>query len=316
MVQPAFRTGSDAAKEANKRASFARTEYFGLDDGQQAIVRFITPHTEWLTAEQHQMVPTKTKPADFDGNWPEKMGAICRNEQAFAGAYASCWICDNVEGKPSKRAPRTWAIACLREEVLEGGKVVGLKDQTREVTRKKAGATSDDDTETVVEKAVVVMRLSWQNFFSVLEGFAHHYGTILDRDYVIRRQGAGLDTKYQIVPLDPIQMEDGSRYTLETPEVAARYVTGLDLIDVMTRQSSDEFYARFFDPALTIGDGGEVVPVGAGTAPKPTNEVAAARLEALAARVTSYANENGDEKPKDEKPKEDGEPVTAMKNVE
>lgn len=285
-----FRKGAEAAAEASKGGgNFAKTHFFGLEDGKQAILRFITDAADWIVVDQHQMVPTKGKPDGYEGNWPEKMGSVCRKDEAFS--FGECYICEFVvDGKKVKRpSARTWALACEREEVIEDGKIVGLRDKTREVTKKV-----DDKDVTTVEKSIVVVNMGYKNFFGVLQGFAGHYGTVLDRDYIIQRKGAGTDTVYTIIPLDPIETDQG-RFDLRNPEFAKRYETDLDLGEEVTSRASDEFYARFFDPRFSADDkSGEVKQTGAAPdAPKVDNDMDAEKLAALASRVkgSSYAPE-------------------------
>lgn len=287
----AFRTGAEAAKDAAKSSGgFARTNFFGLGDGDTAIIRLLTDANAWITVDQHQMVPTKPKPADYsaDAKWPEKMGSVCRKDPAFE--FGECYICENlVDGKKVKKAaPRQWALACLREEVIEEGKIVGYKDKTREVT---IPAKDGQPERTVTEKAIVVVNMAYKNFFSLLEGFAGRYGTVLDRDYWIKRNGDDKDTSYNIVPIDPIQTPEGI-FDLREPKFMERYETDLDLATVITERADDEFYAKFFDPRFTVIDD-KVVPSGSApavSAPQAQDpEVDPDRLAALASRVKGYS---------------------------
>lgn len=300
MAGPNFRKGADAAQHASKGGAWARTEFFKLEDKGKVLVRFITdsepdPKTGeggWITVDQHQMVPTKPKPDGHDGNWPEKMGSVCRKDEAFD--YGECYICDFlVDGKKIKSAAgRTWALACIREEVQENGQIVGYRDKTRTVTRKEG----DKEVE-VTEKAIVVVNMAWKNFFSTLKGFAEYYGTILDRDYLIIRSGSDQSTTYQIIPMDPIVVDDkGTRFDVRDPAVAERYHTDLDLGEAIADRASDDFYARFFDPRFTPSKDGDKVE-STGQAPdtaKPTNEVDdEGKLAELANRVKGYGQAEG-----------------------
>lgn len=296
-----FRKGAEAAKEASKGGgAFARTQFFGMEDGKTEVIRLLTDADEWITVDQHQMVPTKGKPADYpkDARWPEKMGCVCRKDPAFT--FGECYVCENIVGKVAKvKKPsgRTWALACLREEVMEDGKVVGLRDKTREVTIPEKDGQPEKK---ITEKAIVVVNMGYKNFFSILEGFAGRYGTILDRDYWIKRSGSDTDTTYQIVPMDPIETDEG-RFDLREPKFMERYKHDLDLEKVITERASDEFYARFFDPRFTTNDKGEVIPASgeqatAASAPAaPSGDVDEERLSALASRVKGYGGGSSSE---------------------
>lgn len=291
-----FRRGGDVAEEAAKKAApnFARTQYFGIKDGETVIVRFITEATDWITVDQHQQVPTKGKPEGHTGNWPEKMGAICRRDTAFSGMFPDCYVCEYLVGKDKqvkKASPRTWALACIREQVIEDGKMVGIRDKIREVTRKKQDGTE----ETVKEKDIVVVSQGWKNFWGALQGFAGHYGTITDRDYKITRSGSTTDTEYRIIPLDPITDDQNNRLAVTSPdgswtEWGKRYVSDYDLGDIITQQAGDEFYGRFFDPRIKVAKDGKVEETGASPEPKAQNDVDEERLKDLASRVKSYSS--------------------------
>lgn len=314
-ARPDFRKGADASADASKGGgNFPKTHYFGLSDAESAIVRFLTDKDDWPVVDQHMNVPTKNQPKDWpDGaNWPAKMGAVCRADKALKPVYANgCYICDNlIDGKAVKKpSGRTWALACLREEVFGDGtlemggqemkgKVVGICDQVREVAiLDKDGKPTGDSTK---EKAVVVVNMGYKNFFSALHGFAGHYGTVLDRDYLIKRKGTDETTTYAIIPLDPIDIGQApanppnpqfpNRYDLRAPEFAERYKTDIDLVDLLLDRSSDEFYARFFDkrvesPPLKKKEGDTSVTV---VPEKADNEPSGDRMAALASRVTDY----------------------------
>jgi hypothetical protein len=297
MAGPNFRRGAEAAQAASKGGAFARTEFFKLEDKGKVFVRFLTDADEWITVDQHQMVPTKPKPDDAE-KWPEKMGAVCRKDEAFEGLYPDCYICDHiVDGKKVKRpSGRTWALACIREEVREDGKIVGYRDKIRTVNRPKKDG-KEGETEEVKEKDIVVVNMAWKNFFSIMKGFAEFYGTVLDRDYLITRSGDDQGTTYSIIPMDPIVVDDeGTVLDLRNPQFQDRYATDLVLGDVVAERADDEFYARFFDPRYTATKEGKVEPTGKGPeAPKPENDVSEDQLAAMAERVKGYgqAEPNG-----------------------
>lgn len=296
--QPDFRRGAEAAAEASKRTAFARTQFFGIKDGESAILRFLTPADEWIIMNQHHMVPTKPKPDDYKGdNWPEKRGAICRNDVAFAAMYPDgCYICEYLVPAEKTRpaSARIWALAVLREEVIENGVRKGIKDMTREVVipaREAADGKPALPEETVIEKAVVAVNLGYRNFFSFLEGFAGRYGTVTDRDYHITRKGSDQSTVYAIVPEDPALDDDGNRIDPIThPD---RWPHEIDLGEVITAMSSDEYYARWFDPRVTVSEKGEVEDTGT-EVPKPSQDITEDKLAELKSRVRDYAGASSD----------------------
>lgn len=289
-----FRTGADAAKDAASKsgAAFSKTNYFSLGDGEEAIVRFLTDADSWVTVEQHQYVATKPAPADYTGNWPRVMGAVCRKTKLLDGStlHADCYICEHIakpDGSPQKPSSRTWALAVLREEVRnENGQVVGFRDQTREVAELKDGKPTGS---TKTEKAAVVLNMGYRNFFSALQGFAGRYGTVLDRDYYIQRQGNDTQTQYHIVPVDPIDVADPDnananiRFDLRDSRFMQRYATDApDLEQIVMDRASDSFYERFFDR-------GASAPAAEQPVASNSNDVDDAKVAELAARIKGYS---------------------------
>lgn len=324
-----FKRGGDSAESMSKGAAFSRTDWFGIEDGERAILRFVTDEPDWLTVQCHQSVPTRSTPPPGwpeNGKWPQYMPAVCRKtlmegDEPFS---ESCWICENLKSKdkngnpiPFKKSGRTYALACLREEVMgteemvaagsipadKVGKRVGFRDKTREVAVTKDGQPTG---EVRVEKAIVVVEQGWKNFFAAVTALAGIHGTVLDRDIVVIRKGTGLETDYQIVGLDPIQTKNEAGETvnldLRDPEIAARYVHDIDLEAVVLDRISDEYYQKFFMPitegqaqaapaaqaAPVEANGAQAAPPAAQPATVPTGEVSGERLAALASRVTGH----------------------------
>jgi hypothetical protein len=298
-----------------------------MKDHEVTILRFLTEPDEWVDADTHAMVPTKPKPASepAERRWPERLGCVCRKTKMGDGSplYPDCYVCDKPlrdgKGVAIRRAPRTWALAVLREAVLgdgstaQGGpgmkgKRIGFRTLTREqaVLDDKGKPTSEIE----VVPALVVVNQGWKNFFSTLSGAAKVHGTLLDRDFWIVRNGADQTTTYQITPLDPVSgfdMRDPAQaakmgliidptkssegdFNPQTEEWEYRIVEWPDMYaldDIVFGQASDEYFARFIDPNKTPAPR-DAVP-GEAIVSKPNVEVTASALANLADRVKGYA---------------------------
>ena len=290
-------SGAAAAEEAAKSSKRDRPGFWSLTDGQSCLLRFINdadPNVavpqSWITVRQHSMVPTKPRPKDVTGNWPKSMGAMCRNAHPFSARYDGCPICQmtNSEGKKLVASSRTWALALEREEVIEGGQVVGIRTKTKEVQSVDDEGNPKGDVRVV--PSVVVINQGWKNFFAHLSGFAGRYGTVVDRDYYITRKGATQnDTTYQIVPAEPLSLDDGSRLDLRRPEVVAMMFpegTLPNLAKIVAEQASDDYFGRFFFDLPEKGkSGGAQQPA----APSSDQAPDANRLAALRERMTAAA---------------------------
>lgn len=319
-----FAQGTAALQEASQGAAFAKIHYFSIEDGKSAIVRFMTeanpvpatPHLgAFITVLQHQGIPTRPRPSwlkSDDSRWPDRWGCVCRLTKAEAVPGEpllwtlmedkdeehgqGCYLCSNLrdsKGKPYKPSGRGWALGCLREEVRnEAGQLVGYRDQTREVER----TGPDGSTSTVTEKAIVVFNMGWKNFFSTLDGQFYGYGTVVDRDYLIRRKGSGTSTDYQIIALDPIPGHD-----LRDPEVFEKYRhPDYDLDKIIMEQARISYQRRWWDPTYAPpkkdDEGGSTAQAQTNQgAPaeqqvKPQTDVDPDAMAAMAAKVQGYAS--------------------------
>lgn len=264
------RGGKAAEQEASQRRTFNRAEYFKLDKpGDSAVIRFIDDSERWIYIGQHSFVKTKDRPADMkaDEKWPDAMSAVCRADKAFQDPdstpyYADgCYICDHVvkpDGKKHWPSVRLWARAVLREPVLataehvQSGQYGDVVEGQRLGYRDAETDIKDDKTGEVKRvKKIVVINMGVKNFFGAMQGYYDVYGTVCDRDYHVTRSGTGTDTDYKIVPLDAIP-----GHNLKSPELQAKYaqfaadanISDDDLEKMIIELSSDDYYARFFDP--------------------------------------------------------------------
>lgn len=322
-----FEQGADAVRESAKTGvSFDRVDFLRIDGSPAAvnsgtnrvILRYLTDYKAdpergvlgWIPTDQHAMVPTKPKPADMDKerSWPKSMSAVCRNGRAFKKKFGDCYICESIPdpktGKKFKVDNASWAIAVLREEVIGDGseetggpsmkgRVVGYRDAMKEV------AVLDDDGkpvegETKWVKSYIKVNQKWGNFFNSLNGFGQSYKTVLDRDYVVSREGTGLDTEYHHVPLDPIDVDLGegvtTRLDLRDPELrAAFYGDAPNLMREIASQASDEYFQRWFIPGGEESQRKDGAPAAAPSSAGKAKEPEADRLAALRERVKTLS---------------------------
>lgn len=265
-VRKGAKEGAEAAKRqqgARNRVRYLTSEATLKDEGDRVFVRPITEADEWLYLDMHQFVPTKDKPDDYEGKWPEKMSAVCQNDPAFfddaAGrfmdGFGDCYICkapqykalDRFKKPISKTSTRGWGLMCLREAVQEDGRIVAFKDSIVDI---RVGKGNDQKTEQV--RNIVVAQMSWKNFWANLNTQYGAHGTVRDRDYLVTVTGEGTDKNFTFINLDPIVNDDGSRHepgseSWKVYEEACEK-QGLDLMKIITEQASPEYYDKFFRP--------------------------------------------------------------------
>ena len=303
--------GGEVAQEeaARQFSNIEKTHWFPqLKDQEVCFMRMLTDEPEWITVRQHNMVPTKPKPQNWQGkNWPASMSATCRRDKIFGGHYPDCYIEDNLtkeDGKKRNAVARTWAKAVMREEVRgtqemvdagqikpeDKGKRLGFRDKEREVDEvDKEGKPTGKK---IREKDVVILNMAWDNFFSKIQGvygareMATGTATVLDVDLYVKRIGTGLNTDYQIANLDATEgfnlnnnPELLSRYgeVVKSPRPGRENVSVISMADIqkiIVDRSTDEFFATFFDPTKEPpARQGNSNGSGPAQAPKQSNDV-------------------------------------------
>jgi len=258
----------------------------------------------WPTFMTHAAVKTKPKPASWekDRKWPERMPAICRRDPRLKAKFNdSCWIDENREndykaGKPHPAPPRTYALAVLRQAVYgdgtdaqggsrKKGKIIGFDDVMVEVpviddegNLVKSGEGDDAEVVTETVPQYVVVRQAFKNYFQPLDTMARTYGTALDRDYLVVRDGDDKDTIYTHQPMDPIVLDlDGEQIAYDMSDQAVRedfYPDAPNLLRIILEQAGTEYYNRWFIPqpgddeakGSTKKDASASAPAGAATA--------------------------------------------------
>jgi hypothetical protein len=289
---PNFSRGAESLEKASeKQQSFNRTAHFSLKDGESTLIRVVTEYTDWITVKQHGFVPTRPQPANWPGQkWPPMMGAVCRHDRAFFGIYDDCIICDKMQrsnGKPYKPTSRGWAVAVLREEVRNpDGSIAGVKD--KKVTVPKLDDQGKPiEGETIEIPEFVWLNFAWDNFFSKIHGTAAYYGTVVDRDFFVKRKGIELDTDYQIAAMDRLPLEN----------MAERYAAAPDLGAEVARMASDDYYDTWWgNKTFSPKDSNGQNPPAPATTPPPVSQGAPpadddARREALRQRLGEFRPE-------------------------
>lgn len=169
------------------------SNYFSWKEGESKIVRFLDPDPiiaefyDWILANDGKTKNFLIDPAKGD----------------LVGKYASPtpglgWRRDFISGnlEERKKSRRGIGLAVLREEIPAGAGKTEIVDHFYDL---EVGGK--------LYKAryfgIVIQGLN--NFWNQIDGFERRYGSITDRDYLIERRGGGLDTRYQIIPMDPVE---------------------------------------------------------------------------------------------------------------
>jgi hypothetical protein len=328
-----FRTGPEESAKS-QMASFNRVDFFSVADGKSVVVRFLMDYDEWPSVEVHTMVPVQKKQPEGRRSWPKTVPAICRRTKLpdatpmdvqatmpyFPCLYPDCYICDHIrkaDGKAIGRSSRSFTLVVIREEVrgdgsaelggeVNKGKLLGYKDKMKEVAVVDATGKPTGDVEKV--RDIQIVQQAYSNFFIHLEGMAGVHGTLLDRDYFVKRKGESTDTEYQIVHLDPQHVQGASGpviFDLRDPEFAKRYgieVTDqgriypeeLDLDAHIERQMGDRYYGLYIDPRIPQpvegrSDNSSDSQATATPVAKPETEASADQMAALRDRVVGYS---------------------------
>lgn len=255
-----FRTGTEASADSSgSKVPFDRTGWLSLKDKDVQVVRFVMDGDEWATVEYHSFIPVTKEAPEGRKNWPKEgngVSAVCRKTKDQNGVpfYSDCWVCENKPENsygPVARATRTFSLCILRELIDPKNPRGGYRDTTKEVVVVGTDGKPTGETQFVPDFRWVMF--GYKNFFGSLEGFYENYGTLLDRDYKIKRNGAKTDTVYQITPMDPTPDFDlsdpfiAARYGIKVVDGERIYPAKLDLESLIDNQMSDEHYGLYFD---------------------------------------------------------------------
>ena len=318
-------------------ASYRKTNYLPkIGKDKHIFVRYLLDSHEWYYTMTHSFVPTKGAPNDWpkDRKFPASMPSVCRYDKMFkadperglSAVYEDCYICDakvkNQWDNECKPSVRVWTLAVIREEVIgtddmvaqgiitadQVGRRVGFRDATREVevpVRDDKGEVVKKDgktvMETITEPAIIVVNQAVNNFFEGLQAIYGMFGTVCDRDFILRQNDEGKDVDFQHMNLDETpNHKPGTESWKRYEEAIKAQGDSVNIEKIIMERSSDEYYATFFDPTKeapkrdTSGDGGSSsngtsAPTGAPAAQQnsaPSNEPASAdALAAMRARV-------------------------------
>lgn len=253
----------EEARKANRDPS--RLGYWGIGEGEESLLRFLTDADEFIHVKQHSSCKTKPAPKDAT-KWPQKMSAVCRYDPQFAEyGYEGCYICDNKLqnsfGAQCFPNTRVWALAVQRhvvdEKVVDLMESVDLLDEDGKPTGKKEERPT-----------IVLVNQPWSIFFSSLHhiwlasGPIESKRTLLNRDIFIRRTGDGKDTAYGISQMDstPEHAPGTASWEVYTNSLAKR---GIDLEKTLVGLTSDEHYARWFDVTKSVDKDGKITGSGA-----------------------------------------------------
>jgi hypothetical protein len=294
---PAFNRGIVSEPSSKGRSSGPRLEFFSLKDGESSGLRFLTEGDDLIRVDMHLSVPTINPPSGSTGKWPSSMSSVCRNDNALRSIYGDCHICTNLEslidnwGNTPKPKSRIWALAVVRERVLgdgseelggeaKKGKPVGFTDAVREV--EVLDANGKPTGEINIEPRIVVINQALSTFFKNIDAIYQETGSILDRDFIVRRDGSSIDTTYTFIRQDESKLKPGS-------EGWARYENALlsqkiNLDEIVAYRASDDYYGRYFVA-------NQAAPVPAVVVTEDSNEVDGDKLESIRQRMKGYRPE-------------------------
>lgn len=262
----ALKERHDAEQKAKSsgRSKSLKPGFFKLDEGDTITLRFVEEGYDWLGPKQHSFVQTKEEPADYKGNWPNSVNAVCRYDDLIDAD--ECYICDNrVEnnyGNFSYPSRKVYTLAQVREPVYGDGTAnMGGPDMKGRILFYVPKMMEVDHPETGKKIEIpefIIINQNLENFANPLEVHLLDYGTILDRDYRVTRMGSGVKTSYSFNPVPTGKDED---FVPGTDEWKTYVEEPLELMSVtleddLKYKGSEDFYARWIDPNKEIPSSG------------------------------------------------------------
>lgn len=325
----AFARGAVAGEKKAKESNFAPRENMPLfrlkEDGEEAVVRFVHDGHEWFIADTHSFVSSKIKK---DGK-QLMMNSICRKDDGVDAD--ECYICDllhtvtpNPKTKDAKSpknrgkyfaGSRYYVPVLIMEpvegtqEMIDAGEIPAealvrgeMQSTVGRVIRYEPHYVEADEfdvdgnaTGKKIQKPDVQLWITtYDQAMGSVTGDWEINGTVLDRNYRIKRVGTGLETDYKVNAMQPTGWLDD----------ATGDITGFDLRDDALRMQfdilkvedylvnlgSEEYYARVFDHRVkdetSGGDGGEQAAPAKAAEPEPDSAAeqdAKARIAAVKA---------------------------------
>lgn len=188
----------------------------------------------------------------------KKRDFICAQELADP---RPCIICDthkrknsNGEEVPVRPSTVGLGLAALREEVREGRTVttqdilvdIDVPDDEEKVDLIKEAGYKVEGGMVKNVPDVGIIRQSVGNFWSNFNAYYARYGTVVDRDYEIMRQGEKINTKYVIIPFD----RDDEMGTQEEVDdhYAVSKILRTGLVEYIERLGSEQYYNKHLVP--------------------------------------------------------------------
>lgn len=175
-------SGAVAVIEAKKRAFVDSGErqrrlYFKLEDGESAVVRFIDEELSW--AWVHQL------PATGDFSWGRKIP--CRDQDEEGNPTGE--KCPGCERGDKRTFQGVLNLIWRDAPVIE-------RDENNRLVRDSSGRASVSGKEDSV--AIWIAGIT---VFQELDELHERYG-LQSRDYIVKRKGEKLNTRYSIYPAD------------------------------------------------------------------------------------------------------------------
>ena len=197
------------SEEAQKASQKDRILYVQLQDGESAMLRFVTESDEIISADFHsykEMTPngerTRTKYCPRDRECQKCAEGNATKELIFIWAWVY-YILHVAQNPALDKDP----AATKWERIMVGGKGV-YKEIINEFRVFRTGIGKDN------------------KYRGALISFAQDYGTFLDRDYRYTRTGKELKTSYDIVPQNPKPIDPNIQAKIASLPSLEKIVTG------------------------------------------------------------------------------------------
>lgn len=200
-------------------------QFFKLDPNQTAIVRFLEQGDEVAWAWMHQLQPVGNQRF---GDWEP-----CLNTNNDGTACPGC----------ERQIPRK--VRGFINLIWRDGPIFEKEEFERDDKTKGTRFKRDPQGKAIIKEYGPIIA-TWNQgkvVFEELDGLDAAYKGLMTRDFRITRKGEGLDTKYQILPLDAEPMSEADK------ELAA---TKPDLVPMVTPKSYENWGVADAQPS---GDG-------------------------------------------------------------
>jgi hypothetical protein len=279
---PILDQGLDQAETINEQIKaerprlYFRPEMLTIKDGDTHYLHFYTPHTQVLSAQVHQFMPTKPQPEQYTGtNWAKMMWAICMNDKiyrlrnddntlsdGFEPGYGDCWLHNQYRGVKDPKYGKdrsiptyvTFGLAVPQIPVGADGQPVKGKEGAVAFADEMVTFRDPKTKELIQIPKMVIVGQRYEPLWHPVKATAYvEPHEIRDKVFLVQRKG-NQDKDWNVAPVAYTRdCQPGTEHWKGYDEAVK--LLGFDLQDWFLSHGTQDHYDRWFIPGAIPKDG-------------------------------------------------------------